>query len=117
MNEYDSYIEEEYSAELGSNVVSDINAKKDDAKSRGSSIKPPPLKRTFIDNSDNSEPDDFPLIDAGTASTSKEKTIYLKPDWKFPIKRIQKIDDDELFSSLREKFSVKNIVSQLKRSV
>ena len=72
---------------------------------------PPPLKRTFL--SDSESTDEAAEVEAqGDASIP----VYKKPEWKFPVKRITRNDDDALYEALRERFSVKNIVSQLKRS-
>lgn len=73
---------------------------------------PPPLKRTFLDNSSGS--DSGNIHDA--SADSYVRNAYRKPDWKFPVKRILRNDDDQLYETLRERYSVKNIVSQLKRS-
>lgn len=74
----------------------------------------PPLKRTFMN--DTSDSDDYADFDQGNGSPIRQNAIFRKPEWKFPVRRVPRNDDDQLYETLRERFSVKNIVSQLKRS-
>lgn len=86
-----------------------FHGKVDSPKPQG----PPPLKRTFIDESSDS--DDFGEIDDMNESHS-HAFVYRKPEWKFPVKRVTRNEDEGLYDTLRERFSVKNIVSKLKRT-
>lgn len=86
-----------------------FHGKVDSPKPQG----PPPLKRTFID--DSSDSDNFGEIDDFGDSHS-HAFVYRKPDWKFPVKRVTRNEDEGLYDTLRERFSVKNIVSKLKRT-
>ena len=65
---------------------------------------PPPLKRVPDISSDEIEEDDV----------SFDKNVYNKPEWIFPYKKISRNQDEPLYDALKDKFSVKNVVSQLK---
>ena len=72
---------------------------------------PPPLKRTFINESSDSESFEGDINQNGDDG----ENAYRRPEWNFPYKRISRNDDSLLFEALKDRFSVKNIVSQLKR--
>lgn len=70
---------------------------------------PPPLKRTFLSDEEEEDEIDEMLM-------SHNFPQYQQPEWHFPVKRIAKNDDDHFYETLRTRFSVKNIVTQLKHS-
>ena len=72
---------------------------------------PPPLKRTFLSDSEDTD-ENIEIEEKG----DQKVHVYHKPEWNFPVKRITRNDDDPIYETLRTRFSVKNIVSQLKRS-
>lgn len=97
------------SAQNDSIYTHSFHGKSDSPKPQGQ----PPLKRTFIDVSSDS--DNFDDIEEFGDSHS-HAFVYRKPDWKFPVKRVTRNEDEGLYDTLRERFSVKNIVSKLKRT-
>ena len=103
--------------EIKTNKFEEEEEKKqiEEKKNTISSINSPPLKKTFLKDDIKSEDEEF--IPGDLPESFKDHQIYIKPDWKFPIERIQKNDDENLYETLRERFSIKNIISQLKRSV
>lgn len=74
---------------------------------------PPPLKHTFLDDisTDTSELNDV------IHQNLYQNSLFIKPDWKFPVEPQLKSEDDPLYENLRQKYTVKNIVSQVKHSV
>ena len=74
---------------------------------------PPPLKRTFLDDFTTDTTD----FDETLERELYQKALFVQPDWKFPISKQMRADDQQLLEKLKEKYSVKNIVNTIKHSM
>ena len=74
---------------------------------------PPPLKRTFLDDFTTDTTD----LEDTIERELYQKALFVQPDWKFPIQKQMRSDDEPLLDQLRVKYSVKNIVSTIKHSL